>query len=88
MTAIGDFLTLVVIGAFVGLTMTRYGRSWFGRHFAGTVGASDVTYVLVGIAGSFMGFHIGLIVGALSPVLMYVLAAIGAAATVFLWRGR
>jgi hypothetical protein len=88
MTAIGNFLTLVVIGAAIGIAMTRYGRSWLGRHFAGAVGASDLTYVLVGIAGSFMGFHIGLILGVSHPILLYVLAIVGAGLTVWLWRGR
>jgi hypothetical protein len=88
MGAIANFLLLVVIGAGIGFAMTRYGRSWLGRHMAGATGAGDVTYALVGVAGSFMGFHIALILGVLTPLLMYVLAAVGAALTVWLWRGR
>ncbi len=85
MTAIGNFLTLIVIGAAVGIAMTRYGRNWLGRHFGG---ASDVTFALIGIAGAFMGFHLGLVLDILSPVLLYVLAIAGAALTLFAWRGR
>jgi len=85
MTAIGTFLTLIVIGVAVGIAMTRYGRGWLGRHFTG---ASDVTFALIGIAGAFMGYHIGLIAGVLSPVLLYVIAIAGAALTVWAWRGR
>ena len=31
MNEIGPFLTLIVIGAIVGIGMTRYGRNWIGR---------------------------------------------------------
>ena len=88
MNEIGPFLTLIVIGAIVGIAMTRYGRNWIGRQVANvTGGASDATYVLVGIAGSFMGFHVGLAL-AMGQIAMYVLALIGAALTIWLWRGR
>jgi hypothetical protein len=87
MGAIGTFLVLVIIGAGIGIAMTRYGRSWLGRQMAGATG-SDITFALVGIAGSFMGFHIALILGLLTDVLLYVVAAIGAALTVWGWRGR
>jgi hypothetical protein len=86
MNPLGTFLLLVVFGAAVGFAMNRYGRSWFGRHITGATSAGDVTYGLVGIAGSFMGFHIAAILGLLSPLLMYLLAIGGAALTVWLWR--
>lgn len=87
MGALGTFLVLVVIGAAVGIAMIRYGHTWLGRHFA-TATKGDLTYALVGIAGSFMGFHIAGILGALSPLVMYLLAIAGAAATVWLWSSR
>jgi hypothetical protein len=87
MNEIGPFLTLIVIGAAVGIAMTRYGLSWLGRQVAGMTGASDATFVLVGIAGSFIGFHVGLLVGA-GQIVLYVLALVGAALTIWLWRGR
>lgn len=87
-TAIVTFLVIVVIGIVVGLAFNRYGRSWLGRQVAGATGAGDVTYALVGIAGSFMGFHIGVILGLLPSVLLYVAAVLGAAVTLWLWRGR
>lgn len=87
-TAIVTFLVIVVIGIVVGLAFNRYGRSWLGRQVAGATGAGDVTYALVGIAGSFMGFHIGVILGLLPSVLLYVAAVLGAALTLWLWRGR
>jgi hypothetical protein len=87
-TAILTFIILIVIGVVVGLVFNRYGRSWLGRQVAGTTGSGDITYALVGIAGSFMGFHIGVILGLLPSVLLYVAAILGAAVTLWLWRGR
>jgi hypothetical protein len=87
-TAIATFIVLVVIGIVVGLVFNRYGRSWVGRQVAETTGVGDVTYSLVGIAGSFMGFHVGVILGLLPSVLLYLVAILGAAVTIWLWRGR
>jgi hypothetical protein len=87
-SAIVTFLVVVVIGIVVGLAFNRYGRSWLGRQVAGATGAGDVTYALVGIAGSFMGFHIAVILGLLPSILLFVAAALGAAVTLWLWRGR
>ena len=88
MGAFGTFLVLVVIGAGIGFAMNRYGRSWLGQHVADTVGAGDITYALVGIAGSFMGYHLGVIFGLLNEFVLYIVAAAIAALTVYLWRGR
>jgi hypothetical protein len=87
-TAFVTFLLLVAIGIGVGLFFNRYGRSWLGRQVAGASGAGDVTYSLIGIAGSFMGFHIAFILGLLPSLLWYVCAVLGAALTLWLWRGR
>ncbi len=87
-TALMTFIILVVIGIVVGLVFNRRGRSWLGRQVAETTGVGDVTYSLVGIAGSFMGFHIGVILQLLPSILLYVIAVIGAALTIWVWRGR
>lgn len=87
-TAVLTFIVLVAIGVVVGLAFNRYGRSWLGRQVADATGAGDATYALVGIAGSFMGFHIGVILGLLPSLLLYLAAVLGAALTVWLWRGR
>jgi uncharacterized membrane protein YeaQ/YmgE (transglycosylase-associated protein family) len=87
-TAIFTFILLIVIGIVVGVLFNRRGRSWLGRQVADATGAGDVTYSLVGIAGSFMGFHIGVILGLLPSMMLYVAAIIGAALTIWLWRGR
>jgi len=87
-TAVLTFILLVIIGIAVGLAFNRYGRGWLGRQVADATGAGDVTYSLVGIAGSFMGFHIGVILGLLPSMILYLAAIIGAAVTLWLWRGR
>ena len=87
-TALLTFLLLIAIGIAVGLFFNRYGRSWIGQKVAGATGVGDVTYSLVGIAGSFMGFHVAVILGLLPSVLLYVCAILGAALTLWLWRGR
>jgi hypothetical protein len=76
----------VLIGIIVGLIFNRGGRSWLGRHVAQATGVGDVTYALVGIAGSFMGFHIGVILELLPSLLLYIAAIAGAALTLILWR--
>ncbi len=85
MTAIGDFLTLILIGVAAGIVTARYGQSWLGKHFTG---ASDATFALIGIAGAFVGFHLGVVLGVLSPIVLYALAIGGAVLTLVLWRGR
>ena len=87
-TAFVTFLLLIAIGVIVGLFFNRYGRSWLGRQVADATGAGDVTYSLIGIAGSFMGFHLAVILGLLPSLLLYVCAILGAALTLWLWRGR
>jgi hypothetical protein len=86
-TALVNFLVVLGIGIVVGLAFNRYARSWLAR-FANTT-RSDITSALVGIAGAFIGFHLGAIVGLLpSPPMLYAAAAIGAVIVLWLWRGR
>ena len=87
-SALSTFIILVVIGIVVGLIFNRYGRGWLGRQVADATGVGDITYSLIGIAGSFMGYHIGIILGLLPSALLYLIAIIGAALTLWLWRGR
>jgi len=87
-SALSTFIILVVIGIVVGLISNRYGRTWMGRQVADVTGVGDVTYSLIGIAGSFMGFHVGVILGLLPSPMLYIVAIIGAALTLWLWRGR
>jgi cytochrome bd-type quinol oxidase subunit 2 len=86
-TALLNFLIILVIGIVLGLVFNRYARSWLAR--LANPGRSDLTAALVGIAGSFIGFHLSVVLGLLpSPLMHYLLAAVGALAILGLWRGR
>lgn len=88
-TGVVNFLVVLLIGIIVGLGFNRYGRSWIGQQTAGATGIGDVTYALVGIAGSFIGFHLAVILGLLpTPLMLYLAALLGAVVTIWLWRGR
>ena len=88
-TAMLNLIVILAIGIAVGLAFNRYGGSWLGRKVAGATGSGEITYALVGIAGSFIGFHLAVIAGLLpSPLMLYLSALVGAAITIWLWRGR
>ncbi len=86
-TALANLIIVLIIGIAVGLGFNRYARTWLSRF--GNTTKSDITSALVGIAGAFIGFHLGVILGPLpSPLMLYIAAAIGAAVVMWLWRGR
>ena len=86
-TALANFLIVLIIGIVIGLAFNRYARSWLAR--LGATRSSDITSALVGIAGSFIGFHLGVILGLLpSPLMLYLAAVAGAFLVLWLWRGR
>ena len=88
-TGMVNLIVILTIGIIVGLMFNRYGRSWLGRQTAGATGLGDITYALVGVAGSFIGFHVAVILGLLpTPLMLYLAAVAGAAITIWLWRGR
>ena len=88
-TGVVNLIVVLAIGIIVGLMFNRYGRSWLGRQTVGATGMGDVTYALVGIAGSFIGFHVAVILGVLpTPLMLYLAALAGAAITIWLWRER
>lgn len=64
-TALANFLIVLAIGIAAGLFFNRYARSWLSR--LGSTTRSDITASLVGIAGAFVGFHVGVIAGLLPP---------------------
>ncbi|MFM9848558.1 MAG: transglycosylase [Hyphomicrobiaceae bacterium] len=85
--ALANLLIVVAIGIAAGLLFNRYGQTWFRRQF--NTSHTDITSALVGIAGSFIGFHIAVMFGLLpSPLMLYICAAIGAVVVLWLWRGR
>jgi uncharacterized membrane protein YeaQ/YmgE (transglycosylase-associated protein family) len=86
-TALANLIIILIIGIVVGLAFNRYARSWLAR--LGATRSSDSTSSLVGIAGAFIGFHLGAILGLLpSPAMLYLAAVIGALVVLWLWRGR
>ena len=87
-TALANLLIVIAIGIVAGLAFNRYGRRWWARNI-GSATRSDITSALVGIAGSFIGFHLGVVLGFLpSPLMLYLAAAIGAVVVLWAWRGR
>jgi hypothetical protein len=88
-TAVVNLVIVLLIGIVAGLAFNQYWRSWIGRQTAGATGVGGSTYALVGIAGSFIGFHLAVIVGLLpSPLMLYLSALVAAVITLWLWRGR
>jgi hypothetical protein len=82
--AASELLITVAIGILASFGFNWFARSRFPMQIA-TV--SDRTSPLVGIAGAFMGLHVGMILG-LSPwpLLLYIAAAIGTFATMWGWH--
>jgi uncharacterized membrane protein YeaQ/YmgE (transglycosylase-associated protein family) len=82
-TALQTLAIVIVIGIVAGLLVNRYGRGWFGTR------ASDMTVALIGIAGAFIGFHLGAVIGLVrSPAANYLAAIAGAFIILWLWRNR
>lgn len=82
-TALQILIVVTLIGIIAGLAVTRYGRGWFGTR------SSDVTAALVGVAGAFLGFHIGVVAGLTPvPVADYLVAIVGAVLVLWVWRNR
>ena len=80
-----NLLLLIVIGIVAGLIFDRFaGPGWLARKFTGPRGY--VTSALVGIAGSFTGFHVALLLAVAGLYAGYVAAAIGAVIVLFVWR--
>jgi uncharacterized membrane protein YeaQ/YmgE (transglycosylase-associated protein family) len=80
-------IVILVIGIAAGLIFDRVaGPGWLGRQIAGSR-RGMVTSALVGIAGSFIGYHIFLLLNlSFAGVGRYIGAAIGAALVLWLWR--
>ena len=86
-TALVNFLVVLAIGIVVGVLMARSGVGIFGRARDSLSGVGVGTYALIGIAGAFIGFHLGVILGLLpQPLLLYLTALVGAFVTLWVWR--
>jgi uncharacterized membrane protein YeaQ/YmgE (transglycosylase-associated protein family) len=85
MTPAVVFLIVLAIGIVAGFIFDRFaGPGWLSRQIAGGT-RTLITSALIGIAGSFVGFHIaGLL--ALTQTISFVVAALGAAVVLWGWR--
>jgi len=78
-------LLVLVIGIVVGVGALRVNRpSWLTRQIAGGRRA-ELTSALVGIAGAFIGFHLGALF-IVSTIVLLIAAIIGAVVVVWAWR--
>lgn len=78
-------LILLVIGILAGLLFDRFaGPGWFSRQIAGK-NRLMVTSSLVGIAGSFIGYHVAVLIGILGAAAL-IGAVVGAAVVLWGWR--
>jgi uncharacterized membrane protein YeaQ/YmgE (transglycosylase-associated protein family) len=79
------FLILLIIGIAAGLLFDRFaGPGWLSRQIAGS-NRLMVTSSLAGIAGSFVGYHLALLIGILGYGAL-ICAIIGAAVVLWGWR--
>jgi uncharacterized membrane protein YeaQ/YmgE (transglycosylase-associated protein family) len=81
-----SFIIVIAIGIIAGVVFDRIaGPGWLARQFTGPRGL--VTTALIGVAGAFVGFHLALLLGMGGGALvLYIAAALGAAAILFVWR--
>jgi uncharacterized membrane protein YeaQ/YmgE (transglycosylase-associated protein family) len=82
-----SFLVVIVIGIAAGFIYDRYaGPGWLTRQIAGSR-RGQLTYCLIGVAGSFIGFHLFSLLGLGANTLVLLIgAAIGAVAVLWAWR--
>jgi uncharacterized membrane protein YeaQ/YmgE (transglycosylase-associated protein family) len=81
-----SLLIILLIGIVVGVILDRAGGSgWLARRVAGPRGGM-ITSSLVGIAGSFIGYHVAGLLRLGGALMLYVGAVIGAVLVLWLWR--
>jgi uncharacterized membrane protein YeaQ/YmgE (transglycosylase-associated protein family) len=85
---LATFLILLVIGIAAALLFDRFvGTSWFTRQVSSSQ-RRLMTSSLVGIAGSFIGYHLFVLIGIVisGSLGFFIGAIIGAAAVLYFWR--
>ena len=85
---LATFLILLLIGIAAAILFDRYvGSSWFSRQVSSGQ-RRLITSSLVGIAGSFIGFHLFALFGIIiaGELGLFIGAIIGAAAVLYFWR--
>ena len=80
------FVLVLAIGIIAGILFDRLaGPSWLARQFSGST-RGIITSALVGVAGSFIGYHIAMLALGGGLVTSVIAAAAGAAVVLFVWR--
>jgi uncharacterized membrane protein YeaQ/YmgE (transglycosylase-associated protein family) len=80
------FLLVLAIGIVAGILFDRLaGPSWLARQFSGST-RGMITSALVGVAGSFVGYHIAMLALGGRLIISLIAAAAGAAVVLFVWR--
>lgn len=78
-------ILVLVIGIVVGIGALRVNRpNWLTRQIAGGRRA-ELTSALVGIAGAFIGFHVGALM-VFDTIILLLFALVGAVLVVWAWR--
>lgn len=85
MSPVVTFLLILVVGMAIGLLMYRYAGSNWLNQLTGTR-RGQLTSALVGVAGSFIGYHLAILLGAVGTGLNLIFAAVVAALLVWGWR--
>ncbi len=76
---------LLIIGIAAGLLFDRFaGPGWFSRQITGK-NRLMTTSALVGIAGSFVGYHLAVLIGVLG-IAALIGAVVGALVVLWAWR--
>ena len=80
------FLLVLAIGVVAGILFDRLaGPSWLARQFSGST-RGIITSALVGVAGAFVGYHLGVLAVGGDLLTAVAAAAAGAATALFGWR--
>jgi uncharacterized membrane protein YeaQ/YmgE (transglycosylase-associated protein family) len=85
MSPVVTFLLLLAIGILAGFIFDRLaGPGWLSRQVAGAT-RTLVTSALVGVAGSFVGFHLAVLLGLVGAAAL-IGAVVGAGVALYGWR--
>ena len=80
------FVLVLAIGIVAGILFDRLaGPSWLARQFSGST-RGMITSALVGVAGSFVGYHVAMLALGDGLTISVIAAAAGAAVVLFVWR--
>lgn len=85
MSPVVTFLLILIVGIAIGLLMYRYAGSNWLNQLTGTR-RGQLTSALVGVAGSFIGYHLAILLGTVGTGLNFIFAAVVAALLVWGWR--